>query len=683
MEGNARKPYVYNALEPSEFRLLQVDSCSDSTAICRLTTYPVAKAPRWTALSYVWGKAAADVEITLGGRLFWIRRNLFEALKSFNNQRVQSGAYGLPIWIDAICINQDDNLEKVTQIPLIRTIYMKAEVVFIWLGTLAGAPEMAIEVMSMFQMGQHTSDGDHERFHSACLIKDEQRLSALQGVYHVTEENLLALRDLILATTHCLQRGEDEEDRVAEILRSPHLFPAGHPFWLSWWSLNVNDWCLRVWTMQEALLAQWPMLLTPVKLCDWKLIQKCQYLFHATPGIWRRTLSQTTSSQLHDHGIDVELLLKSCESFKPDFMLHSIAEGALELGRMLVEIRALECSVKKDYIFGIVGLLSENVRHRITIDYSLEDVDVFTSAVNEAITEQPLYLGRLWHVFRDRLRITLGLPSWVPDFSATSPVPRCPPVLLGLAIANQYEDNADVKSSRTSRDGHPEYHLSFTALRLDLVRRCTTTTICFDAVDESIRPGSRRKVPETLDGMCFSRITWEWLYKIANIYGWGDLAQPNTAVSDGDKMPVENRAWTHFGNKKSHAIKLDAMDDILISMVCLLDTSNVGSSAEARLKMRLNDHGVKLLKGAMLSFINIHHSRFVFVTVSGRLGCSSVPLDEGDQILLVPGGLSLSVISANGDRYKGAAEVDGFMEDSLLTPPKDLKSSWEMFTLTS
>lgn len=51
-----------------------------------------------------------------------------------SHRRARVGGGNLPIWIDALCINQADPAEKSKQIPMMRDIYAKAECVFSWLG---------------------------------------------------------------------------------------------------------------------------------------------------------------------------------------------------------------------------------------------------------------------------------------------------------------------------------------------------------------------------------------------------------------------------------------------------------------------------------------------------------------------------------------------------------------------
>ncbi|KAM5356791.1 hypothetical protein ACJ41O_003437 [Fusarium nematophilum] len=47
----------------------------------------------------------------------------------------------LPLWVDAICINQDDKKEKAKQVPNMHQIYSTAKEVLLWLGTMPIPPD--------------------------------------------------------------------------------------------------------------------------------------------------------------------------------------------------------------------------------------------------------------------------------------------------------------------------------------------------------------------------------------------------------------------------------------------------------------------------------------------------------------------------------------------------------------
>jgi hypothetical protein len=99
----------------------------------------------FNALSYVWGENATlchaisfrpcHNQICKSGLCqahssysFKITRSCYSALR-----RLQQLFGPLTIWVDSICINQRDQGEKFSQIPLIQEIYTKAETVYIWL----------------------------------------------------------------------------------------------------------------------------------------------------------------------------------------------------------------------------------------------------------------------------------------------------------------------------------------------------------------------------------------------------------------------------------------------------------------------------------------------------------------------------------------------------------------------
>lgn len=74
----------------------------------------------YSAISYIWGSGDSKTAIVNGER-FGVTSNLHDCLRSLRSFKVTS-----PLWIDAICINQNDRAEKRVQIPLIPAIYQRA-----------------------------------------------------------------------------------------------------------------------------------------------------------------------------------------------------------------------------------------------------------------------------------------------------------------------------------------------------------------------------------------------------------------------------------------------------------------------------------------------------------------------------------------------------------------------------
>ncbi|OAL47413.1 HET-domain-containing protein [Pyrenochaeta sp. DS3sAY3a] len=124
--------YIYQPLTPDVdcIRLieLQPSDSEDAPLACRLVEVSFAQIPKYFALSYMWGDMSITKSILVDGKRFEVGESLFGALKYFRN-----GAYSLPIWADAICINQQDIPERNSQIRIMPHIYTRAETVLLWL----------------------------------------------------------------------------------------------------------------------------------------------------------------------------------------------------------------------------------------------------------------------------------------------------------------------------------------------------------------------------------------------------------------------------------------------------------------------------------------------------------------------------------------------------------------------
>lgn len=135
--------YGYEALPPDNIRIVQVQPGRRGSAIrCYLQTHSLRTSPdtRYMALSYVWSPTTHQSTIFLNGRSFPVTRNLYSALQHIRHRNNR-----LSLWIDAICINQDDNQERGHQIAYMRSIYHCASRVIIWLGKADETSDVAMD----------------------------------------------------------------------------------------------------------------------------------------------------------------------------------------------------------------------------------------------------------------------------------------------------------------------------------------------------------------------------------------------------------------------------------------------------------------------------------------------------------------------------------------------------------
>lgn len=85
---------------------------------------------KFVAVLYCWNNELLTEDLPLlSGESLKVTATAFALLK-----RVSALSSGLPIWIDAVCINQEDCEEKETQVGMMRDIYSAAKCVSVWLG---------------------------------------------------------------------------------------------------------------------------------------------------------------------------------------------------------------------------------------------------------------------------------------------------------------------------------------------------------------------------------------------------------------------------------------------------------------------------------------------------------------------------------------------------------------------
>ncbi|KAH9220267.1 heterokaryon incompatibility protein-domain-containing protein [Leptodontidium sp. 2 PMI_412] len=98
--------------------------------------------PKYEALSYCWGPSTDPQTIAVNGRSLNVTQSLATALPYL---RLQDKARVL--WIDAICVNQSDLLERSLQVPRMADVYGYAHRVIVWLGPESQSSTIAFETL--------------------------------------------------------------------------------------------------------------------------------------------------------------------------------------------------------------------------------------------------------------------------------------------------------------------------------------------------------------------------------------------------------------------------------------------------------------------------------------------------------------------------------------------------------
>lgn len=140
-------PYQYTPLNDDlkEIRLLTLHG-GDFEADIKISihTAPLTPddPPTYEALSYVWGSLENPVDINIGFQTLAVTNNLAQALPYLryrDRPRV--------LWIDAICINQQDLKERSRQVRRMSDLYRVADRVVVWLGPEKKDSKYGIKVL--------------------------------------------------------------------------------------------------------------------------------------------------------------------------------------------------------------------------------------------------------------------------------------------------------------------------------------------------------------------------------------------------------------------------------------------------------------------------------------------------------------------------------------------------------
>lgn len=298
--------------QPKHIRLLTVRQGVLGDSIeCTLTTRPL-KSPEasspidralpYEALSYHWGNGEASFKIKIYTEgfpgTFRVRPNLHAAL---NQLRLPDRPRRL--WIDAICINQDNNDEKNAQVSLMADVYSTAESVCVWLGEASPDSNLALNFISRIV-------------------------------------NL------------------DDFDRLVADRRTPQE-------WAALSSLMRRTWFSRRWVVQEIALAARATLYCGNAYVDWSDFADAVSLFEAVESESHTISKSIMNSDLFDHIPDflgeikflgATRLVDATSNLFRKSKNGQVLELLLSLEALISNLSAFQASRPHDIIYAVLNL---------------------------------------------------------------------------------------------------------------------------------------------------------------------------------------------------------------------------------------------------------------------------------------------------------------------------------------
>jgi Heterokaryon incompatibility protein (HET) len=370
-----------NGEKPIRLLCIQPGTGSDPVS-CSLIHTSLLSYPTYEALSYTWGSPERPEKIYCGGKEIFVRRNLFAALSTFRQK-----AKPRTIWIDALCINQDDSNEKTKQIMLMAEIYKQADRGLIWLGEKSDKDRLAFRTL-------HLLDSFFDWYEGVAANDSSLR-----------KEPSLA-RDLFVV-----------ESKIREFDISKEMWACLNRFF-------QRPWFRRVWVIQEIVFVAQSRLPTLVLCGNANL--SWEELARVAKGITSLGFHfQYGDGNLQDLGYMAIQLMENLRNVSTD---HPSRRPLT----MLQFTRESGATDPRDRIFALYGLLShDEANDRLLLpDYSKDVQDVYINVAIHSLrsTNTLCLLQSLpWTLPQNGgFGGISSLPSWVPDWSRRHAVPSLP-----------------------------------------------------------------------------------------------------------------------------------------------------------------------------------------------------------------------------------------------------------------
>ena len=351
-------PWMPIDSKEKEIRLIFIEKGQLSEGLqCHFGTAKLADQPVYKALSYHWGPKRAPRPVCGDGISVEIPSNLHEAMR--HSRRPDEGIW---MWIDALCINQNDIDERNQQVAFMGEVYRNAEEVIVWLEEADAKTDLA--------MGTIHALGNDSSLHWDGRPQDSVPADFFRP------ENLTAVSDL---------------------LDKP------------WWT--------RVWTLQEAVLAKTlTFLCGPHRLSFEGLVNVSENFFRHNHGC----CDLKHLSKIAHVVLKFSMQMGSIRSMKD---LRATKDTGTFWSRML-DHRERTSSEPKDQVYGFLGIGDRSSSSIIQPDYSVSDASVYEEVAFK-ILENTKDLTILHHVLPEQSlpgHPSLNdLPSWVPNWTIQVP----------------------------------------------------------------------------------------------------------------------------------------------------------------------------------------------------------------------------------------------------------------------
>ncbi|KAK4195558.1 heterokaryon incompatibility protein-domain-containing protein, partial [Triangularia verruculosa] len=397
----SHEPYRYQSL-PTEtsIRVLRLEGTREGKFCTSLEFIDLADDPFFYALSYTWGNPHANgvdftahfnlvsgeyssdskVEILCQGKSIYIQTNLVDFLHELEASLTRADSFikihqnqEFRIWIDAVCINQDDLEERASQVKMMGDVYRKAAHTVVWLGR-----------------------GDE-------YAKDAVTTISKIAAYP---------RDVFAQSKITPFRRQD-----------PAIYEASnllYTSWMEWCSLAAffkRQWFSRLWIVQEVILSRELSLLCGSHNISWDKLVAAARTVEARCKVLGFSPS-TLFMQAHEIAVALEHNTIQLARWREFYYATSASEphAKIDFENLIYDTWVFSATDPRDKVYGMFGLMKTALKSKMTVDYT-SPVEVVYAMTTKHMIEHYSSLRILSCVQDASIRRIKPSPSWIPDFS--------------------------------------------------------------------------------------------------------------------------------------------------------------------------------------------------------------------------------------------------------------------------
>lgn len=332
---------------------------------CSLSEHFLNNCPQYETLSYTWGTQPDRTNITCNGRPLNITSSLSQILSHLR------GTEERLLWIDQICINQNDDREKSQQVGMMRDIYRRSSQTVAWLGNPTQATKKVFATL--------------------------QRLATAGAATLLNDENH--------AWSNLLESELESYAFLVTIARDPQTYwgvatPDREEI-DAVYTLLGSSWFTRMWIIQEATVSE--------RL----IVQSGKHSLPLTSFIFANYILQTMTMENRDNkiliakgGVNMLQTLAFCRQL---YRAKDVAE--LNIVQLICRCYQFQATDDRDRLFALYGLTSTSLLDLgLTTDYTMDARRMLClSYLSLMRSDKSLRLLELCETTRES-----DLPSWIP-----------------------------------------------------------------------------------------------------------------------------------------------------------------------------------------------------------------------------------------------------------------------------